>query len=100
MYCIYFSEERRRSGQNGTRPCGLRPKWPHAALLVTYLDQPNHTPRVLPGTIWAGNAAIWQMLTGPSKLLLYTIGRNNHVIIQGFCRIWAGPPGKASCDAT
>ena len=23
MYCIYFSEERRRSGQNGTRPFGL-----------------------------------------------------------------------------
>jgi len=67
MYSIYFSEERRRSGQNGTRPCGLRPKWPHAVLLVTHLDQPNHAPRALPGTIWAGNAVTWQVFTGPGK---------------------------------
>ncbi len=67
MYYMYFSEERRRSGQNGTRPSGLRPKWPHAALLVAHLDQPNHIPRALPGTIWAGNAETWQVLTGPSK---------------------------------
>ncbi len=65
MYSMYFSEERRRSGQNGTRPSGLRPKWSHAVLLVTHLDWPNHTPHALPGTIWAGNAAIWQVLAGP-----------------------------------
>jgi hypothetical protein len=53
-------------GKMGPVPPGCRPKWPHAALLVTHLDQPNHTPRALPGTIWAGNAATWQVLTGPS----------------------------------
>ena len=55
-------------GKMGPVPPGCRPKWPHAALLVTHLDQPNHTPRALPGTIWAGNAAIWQVLTGPSLI--------------------------------
>ena len=54
-------------GKMGPVPPGCRPKWPHAALLVTHLDQPNHTPRALPGAIWAGNAAIWQVLTGPGS---------------------------------
>jgi len=57
MYCMYFSEERRRSGQNGIRPFRLRSKWTHSALLVVYLDLPNFIPHALPGTIWAGNAA-------------------------------------------
>ncbi len=52
-------------GKMGPVPPGCCPKWPHAALLVTHLDQPNHTPRALSGTIWAGNAATWQVLTGP-----------------------------------
>ncbi len=83
MYSIYFSEERHRSGQNGTRPAGLRPKWPHAVLLVTHLNQPNHTPRALPGTIWDSNAVTWQVLTGP--------------MLPGFhSRPRRGPPGFAS----
>ena len=55
-------------GKMGPVPPGCRPKWPHAALLVTHLDQPNHTPRALPGAIWDGNAAIWQVLTGPKEV--------------------------------
>ncbi len=66
MYSMYFSEERHRSGRNGTRPSGLRPKWSHAVLLVTHLGQPNYTPRALPGTIWDSNAVTWQVLTGPN----------------------------------
>ncbi len=68
MYSMYFSEERHRSGQNGTRPSGLRPKCSHAVLLVTHLGQPNHTPRALPGTIWADNAVTWQVLAGPGMV--------------------------------
>ena len=36
-------------------------------MLVTHLDLPNYTPRALPGAIWAGNAVIWQVLTGPNQ---------------------------------
>ena len=61
-------------GKMGPVPPGCRPKWPHAALLVTHLDQPNYTPRALPGVIWAGNAAIWQVLTGPNTLKEYKLG--------------------------
>ncbi len=70
MYSMYFSEERHRSGRNGTRPSGLRPKWSHAVLLVTHLGQPNYTPRALPGTIWDSNAVTWQVLTGPKEPLI------------------------------
>ena len=52
-------------GKMGPVPSGYRPKWPHVALLVTHLGQPNHPPRVLPGTIWADNAVTRQVLTGP-----------------------------------
>ena len=51
----------------GPVPSGWRPKWPHAALLVAHLERPNHAPRALPGAIRAGNAATWQVLTGPSS---------------------------------
>jgi len=47
------------------RPCGLRLKSGHAALLVVHLEQPNLTPRALPGLISGSNAAIIQALTGP-----------------------------------
>jgi len=53
-------------GKMGPVPSGCRPKWPQTALLVTHMDLPNYASRALPGTIWAGNAAIWQVLTGPS----------------------------------
>ena len=54
-------------GKMGPVPPGWCPKWPHAALLVTHLELPNHAPRALPGTIWAGNAVTWQVFTGPKQ---------------------------------
>jgi cell division transport system permease protein len=52
----------------GPVPSGCRPKWPQTALLVTHLDLPNYAPRALLGAIWAGNAATWQVFTGPSQM--------------------------------
>jgi len=79
-------------GKMGPVPAGCCPKWPHTALLVTHLDQPNHTPRALPGTIWAGNAATWQVLTGPNMseyllILVSTVLANNFVLVRflGLC---------------
>jgi hypothetical protein len=56
-------------GKMGSVPSGCRPKWPHAALLVTHLDLPNYVPRALPGTIWASNAATWQVFAGPNGVI-------------------------------
>jgi hypothetical protein len=43
----------------------LRLKSGHAALLVVHLEQPNFSPRALPGLISGSNAPIIQLLTGP-----------------------------------
>jgi hypothetical protein len=53
-------------GKMGPVPSGCRPKCPQTALLVTHMDLPNYAPHALPGTIWAGNAAIQQAVTDPS----------------------------------
>jgi len=47
----------------------LRLKSGHAALLVVHLAPPNFAPRALPGLISDSNAAIIQVLTGPSDLM-------------------------------
>jgi len=52
-------------GKMGLVPSDCLPKCRHAALLVIHLDQPNIIPHALPGTIWAGNAAVLQALADP-----------------------------------
>lgn len=79
-------------GKMGPVPSGCRPKWPNAALLVTHLIQPNHTPRALPWTIWGGNAANWKVFTGPNALyLIYLNGRSS--LIKDF------NSGQAHCES-
>ena len=53
--------------ENGPRPFGLRLKSGHAALLVVHLVPLNFAPHALPGLISGSNAAIIQVLTGPSS---------------------------------
>ena len=52
----YWSDERRRNGENWPRPFGLRRKTGHAALSSSHLEPPNHSDSALPDRFFARNA--------------------------------------------
>jgi hypothetical protein len=65
MYLIYFSEERRRSGQNGTRPFGLlSQKAPSSVARYSFGFTKLRSSRRA-WYHWVSNAMTWQVLTGP-----------------------------------
>ena len=53
-------------GHNRPAPLGCCLFFRHAALLLRHLESPDFLSRALPGEKTDGNAAIRQLLTGPS----------------------------------